>query len=389
MGHETREELKLIPAKAVLVRQVQNVYACRNCEKTSDHVPIVKAPMPEPVIKGSFASPEAIAHIASQKYVMGIPLYRQEQEWERNGVLLSRQTMSNWLTKVSTDWLRPIYDRLHELLCAQAVLHADETTLQVLHEAGKTAQSKSYMWLYRTSSDSEHPIVLYDYRTSRAGDHPREFLRDFNGYLHTDGYDGYHGALPEGITVVGCWSHARRKFDEALKILSDKDKAGSGAMRGKNLCDRLFALERDFAYLPPDKRHRVRLEQSKPVMDEFFTWAEHSDALPKMPLGRAVHYALDQRRWLTNVLLDGRLEFSNNRAERSIKPFVIGRKNWLFSNTPNGAAASAILYSVIETSKENGLNPFEYLTRVFRDMPNFPDRDSVDTILPWASAGQS
>jgi len=397
MGRETREELKLIPAKAVITRHVRHVYACRSCEKNAEQVPMIKAEMPNPVIKGSFASPEAIAHIANQKFVMGVPLYRQEQEWERNGILLSRQTMSNWLIKAAEDWLRPIYNRLHELLCAGKVAHADETTLQVLHEPGKTAQSKSYMWLYRTSGDTDHPIVFYDYRPSRERKHPAAFLKDFKGFLHTDGYDVYHG-LPNGITVVGCWAHVRRKFDEALKTIPEKNRVGSEALHGKHFCDRLFALEREYAELPADDnfkaRYDARMKQSKPVMDDFFAWAEklreprESGVLPNSSLGKAIRYAIDQKVWLENVLLDGRLELSNNRAERSVKPFVIGRKNWLFNNTPKGADASAILYSLIETAKENGLNPYDYLTSVFKTAPNLLCGSSIDSLLPWILSGQ-
>ena len=215
MGKETREELKLIPAKAVIVRYVQHVYACRNCEETSDHVPIVKANMPEPVIKGGFAAPETIAHIATQKFMMASPLYRQELEWKQNGIMLSRQTMSNWLIKASEDWLEPIYAEMKRRLCEHEVLHGDETTLQVLKEPGKTAQSKSYMWMFRTSGDVKHQIVLYEYQPNRKHTHPEEFLKDFSGYLHTDGYNGYH-KLPENITVVGCFAHLRRKFFDAL-----------------------------------------------------------------------------------------------------------------------------------------------------------------------------
>ena len=390
MGRETREELKLIPAKAVIVRHVQHTYACRECEKNADHATIIKAKTPEPVIKGSFASPEAVAHIMAQKFVMSVPLYRQEQEWERNGVLLSRQTMSNWLIRCAEDWLKPICHRLHQLLCAGDVLHADETTVQVLHEPGRTAQSKSTMWLYRTCAGIKHQIVLYNYQTSRGGEHPAKFLRDFKGYLHTDGWEEYHRKLPDGITVVGCWAHCRRKFDEALAALPEKDRADSQSLCGKQFCDRLFALEREYADLPPDDnfktRQLARLEKTKPAMEAFFTWAAQraqTDVQPKSLLGLAVHYALNQRLWLERVLLDGRLELSNNRAERSIKPFVIGRKNWLFNNTPNGAHASAIIYSLIETAKENGLNPYEYLTAIFRKAPNLPAHSSVDPLLPW------
>ena len=390
MSRDIREELKLIPAKAVIVRHVLHVYACRDCEKNTDHATIVKAKSPQPVIKGSFASPEAVAHIMAQKFVMGVPLYRQEQEWERNGVLLSRQTMSNWLLRCAGDWLRPIYDRLHQFLCDGEVAHADETTVQVLHERERAAQSKSYMWLYRTSGDVRHPIVLYDYQTSRGGEHPKAFLQGFKGYLHTDGWDEYHRKLPDEITVVGCWAHCRRKFDEALKALPEKDRAESESLRGKQFCDRLFALEREFAKLSFDDGFKVRFlarnERSKPVMDEFFAWAAQrieKDVQPKSLLGVALRYALNQRTWLERVLLDGRLELSNNRAERSIKPFVIGRKNWLFNNSPKGADACAMIYSIVETAKENGLNPYDYLVAVFREAPNLPTSSSVDSLLPW------
>jgi transposase len=209
MGEDIREELKIIPAQAVIVRHVRHVYACRRCEGLAERVPIVKADMPEPVIKGGFASPESVAHIATQKFVMGSPLYRQEQEWALNGILLSRQTMSNWLIKACEDWLEPIYQQMKRQLCQQQVIHADETTLQVLREDGKPAQSKSYMWLYRTSGVAERQIVLYDYQPDRRYIHPETFLKNFSGFLHADGYEGYH-KLPAGITVVGCWAHYPR-----------------------------------------------------------------------------------------------------------------------------------------------------------------------------------
>ena len=379
MGRETRREFKIIPAKAVIVEHVRNVYACRNCEKNDIGVPIVKAPVDKPVIKGSFASPESIAHIMTQKFVMGSPLYRQEQEWKRNGIILSRQTMSNWLIRATEDWLEPIYDALRVILCIHQVLHADETTLQVLKEPGKTAQSKSYMWLYRTSGDTNSPVVLYDYQPDRRAKRPREFLKDFKGYLHTDGYDGYHNLDP-AIVVVGCWAHARRKFDEALKILPEKDRKDSGAFRGKQYCDKLFELEREFADMSAEDRFKKRIELSKPIMDEFFLWLENLNALPKTPIGKAAYYAISQREYLQHYLLDGRLEISNNRAERSIKPFVIDRKNFLFANTPRGAKASAIMFSLIETAKENGLNPFAYLTYIFKNAPNCDIRNNINAL---------
>lgn len=382
MGKETvRRELKLIPASAVIVEHVRYTYACRNCEKNDVSVPIVKAPMPEPVIKGSFASPEAIAHIMTQKFVMGVPLYRQEQDWKRQEILLSRQTMSNWLLRVSEDWLEPVYDALKKRLLVNKVLHADETTLQVLHESGRPAQSKSYMWLYRTSGVADMPVVLFEYQSSRKSEHPKNFLEGWSGYLHTDGYSGYH-SLPPDITVVGCWAHARRKFDEALKSGSKQEQQDSGALVGKRYCDNLFAIEKQLAHLPPEEIFQKRQEQAKPVLDEFFAWLKTQKRhLPKNALGKAVRYTLDQWQYLEHYLLDGRLEISNNRAERSIKPFVIDRKNFLFANTPRGAKASAVMFSIIETAKENGLNPYQYLTSLFQELPNHSNC-AIENFLP-------
>jgi Transposase and inactivated derivatives len=383
MNYDTRRELVIIPAQVNIREHRRAIYSCRCCEQTNDHVPIRKADMPSPVIPGSFASPAAVAHIMTQKFVMGVPLYRQEQEWQRQGIRMSRQTMSNWLLKTAESWLEPLYERLKAKLLEYDVLHADETTLQVLREPGKTAQSKSYMWLYRTSGDAERPIVLYDYQNSRKAEHPKRFLESWKGYLHADGYEGYH-RLPECITVVGCWAHLRRKFDEALKSLPESAREGSLALNGKRFCDRLFALERDFADLSPEHRYEKRMESSKPLMAELFAWADSCGALPKTPVGKAVHYAFTQRKYLERYLLDGRLEISNNRAERSIKPFVIGRKNWLFANTPRGARASAVIYSIIETAKENELNPYDYLTYIFERAPNVNIQNPafLETLMP-------
>lgn len=369
MGKETREELKIIPAKAVIVRHIRYIYSCRNCEAHSDHVPILKADMPEPVIKGGFASPETIAHIAVQKFVMASPLYRQEQEWKQNGILLSRQTMSNWLIKACDNWLKPIYEEMKHRLCEHEVLHADETTLQVIKEPGKATKTKSFMWLYRTSGEAKHQIVIYDYQPDRKHVHPEIFLKNFRGYLHTDGYNGYH-KLPENIIVVGCLAHLRRKYYDALKTLPKEKQSDSNAAIGVAYCDKLFRLEKQFASLTPEERFREREKLSRPVLDEFYNWIDSLDVLPNSLLGKAVNYSYTQRKYIERYLLDGRLEISNNRAERSIKPFVIGRKNWLFANTSNGAKASAIYYSLIESAKENGLNPFEYLSWVFTNAPN-------------------
>ena len=378
IGTEVRETLKLIPAKAILRRDVYYTYPCENCEKNDISTPIMKAPKEPSVIPGSFASPEAIAHIMTQKFVMASPLYRQEQEWARQGLKLSRQTMSNWVLRAAEDYLLPVYEELHRQLVKRKVLHADETTLQVLHEPGKKAQTKSYMWLYRTGQDDGPPIVLYEYQPSQKAEHAEKFLNGFSGYLHADGYQGYH-KLPENIRVAGCWAHARRKFDEALNALPTDKREGTAALAGLEYCNKLFAWEERFKELSPEERIKHRLKEEKPILDALLAWADSVSAAPKSALGKALHYLKEQWPYLLRYLEDGRLELSNNRAERSIKPFVIGRKNFLFANTPLGAQASAVIYSLIETAKEAKLAPFRYLTWVLQTAPTL-DR----TVEGWA-----
>ena len=360
IGKKVRRRLKLEPPRAVVVEDWYYTYACQKCEKEDIETPMVKAAREPNFIPGSFATPEAVADLMVQKFVMGSPLYRQEQELQRQGIALKRQTMSNWLIWTTDHLLTPVYDQLHKELLTRAVLHADETTLQVLHEPGKTAQSKSYMWLYRTSGDTDRPIVLYEYQPNRKQEHPKQFLTGFRGYLHTDGYSGYHN-LPEDITVVGCWAHARRKFDEAMKSLPKGKAKNSSAAQGLAYCNLLFKIEEGLADLSPKERYDQRLKQAKPVLDALLAWANTRAAAPKSALGKALTYLKDQWPYLLNYLKDDRLELSNNRAERSIKPFVIDRKNFLFANTPSGATSSALIFSLIKTAKDNGLEPYHYL----------------------------
>ena len=359
IGKEVHRSLQMEPAKFWIREDVYYTYACKQCEETTGEANILKTPKEPVLYPGSFASAEAVAHIMTQKFVMYSPLYRLEQEFNREGLKLTRQTMANWMLNTSDTWLRPIYDVLHRDLCQESVLHGDETTLQVLKESGKAATSKSYMWLYRTSSCTEMPIVLYEYQPSRKAAHAEEFLQGFSGWLHADGYQGYH-KLPENIRVVGCWAHARRKFDEALQTIPKEDRKGSLAATGECYCTRLFQLEESLAELTPEERYTQRLELEKPVLDALLAWANETlpKTAPKSALGKALHYLLEQWPYLVRYLEDGRLELSNNRAERSIKPFVMGRKNWLFANTPAGAQSSAVIYSLIETAKENELDPY-------------------------------
>ena len=384
IGVTIRHELKIIPAQVIHVEHAVHAYGCANCEKNGESTPITKAEAPTPLISGSLASPSTVAYIASQKYVNGVPLYRQEKGLAYDGVTLSRQTMANWLVYCAQNYLSAIYSLMIAFLLKETILHADETTVQVLHEPGRAAQTKSYEWVYRTSGYSTHPVVIYEYRETREQERPKKFLKGFAGYLHTDGYQSYHN-LPSDIIVVGCWAHARRYWVDVYETVTESKRDGSIAERGLVYCNLLFALEDDYRDLSPEERRKERLKRSKPVSDEFFTWVDSINALPKSLLGKAVHYALAQRKYLENIYLDGRLELSNNRAERSIKPFVQGRKAWLFSNTPDGAESSSIIYSIIETAKENGLNPYQYLKHLLETLPTAKVRD-LETLLPWSTS---
>lgn len=387
MSTQTRRELKFIPAQVKVVQHVRHVYACRACERDETSTPIVTAPMPAPPIPGGLASPSAIAYVMSQKYGEGLPLYRQEQALKRLGVPVSRQTMANWIVTGSTRWLEPVYAHMRKALLRRDILQADETPVQVLREPGRKAETKSFMWLFRTGRDGP-PIALFDYQPTRAAEHPRRFLSGFSGYLHVDGYAGYE-SVP-GVTLVGCWAHARRKFDEALKSLPSSARSGRRvvAQEGLEYCNRLFSIEASLKNASAAYRHEQRLLRSRPVLDGFKAWldAEGPKALPKSALAKAITYCQNQWGKLVAFLEDGRLEISNNRSERSIKPFVIGRKNWLFANTPRGARASAVVYSIVETAKENGLRPFEYLTHLFERLPNvdLTDPAALDALLPWS-----
>ena len=376
IGKEVVETVKVIPAQYILRRDIYYTYACRNCEDNCISTPVVKTPHQKSVISGGVAAPETVAYLMTEKYVMHSPLYRMEQDLKRKDVKLSRQTMSNWMIRCSKDWLEPVYEELKKQLLSQDIIHADETKLQVLKEPGKAAQTDSFMWLYRSGKCDKHPVILYEYKDNRRQENPAEFLKGFKGYLQTDGYAGYNSV--QDVTHVGCWAHARRKFNEAVAVMP-KGKKGGAALEGEAYCTKLFHIEESLAELPPEERYTKRLEQEKPVLDALLSWADSRNAAPKSKLGIALTYLKNQWSNLTNYLKDGRLELSNNIAERSIKPFVISRKNFLFANTPSGAASSAVIFSMIETAKANSLDPYKYLTYIFRTAPNM-DR----TVDGWA-----
>src|SRR5690554_2833858 len=293
MSTEVRQELKYIPAEVKVVKHVRYVYSCRHCDQNEIKTPVQTAPMPKLAIPGSLASPSILAHIMNQKYVEGLPLYRQEKKWKRIGLALSRQTMANWMIYSASHWLEKIYQRMHQLLLKFDIICADETTLQVLREPGRSASTKSYLWLYRTGKEGP-PVILYDYRETRAGENPKEFLQGFKGYLQVDGYAGYHKV--ENVTLVGCWAHARRGFTDALKSLPANSPKPATATEGLQFCNKLFAIERELKELEPQKRYEKRLELSKPVLDSFLSWLkiQEQKVLPKSKLGEAITYCLNQ-----------------------------------------------------------------------------------------------
>ncbi|GAC1651857.1 MAG: IS66 family transposase [Acidobacteriaceae bacterium] len=391
MGEEERVEIQIIPAQITVVKHLRAKYTCRSCQKEAEKTPVLAKPLPPTAFPGSLASPSAVAYLMYEKYVQGCPLYRQEKDFERMGFPLSRQTMANWVI-AGACLLDRVYVKLQERLLKEEILHADETLLQVLNEPGRPPSARSFMWLYRTGRYGP-PIVLYDYQPTRGREHPSKYLKDFTGYLQVDGYPGYE-KLPN-ITLAGCWAHARRKFVDALALLpaEKRTKGGTKAHEGLAFCDRLFALERELHEAAPQDRHLGREQRSRPVLAAFRTWLDQTaiDALPKSPIGEAVSYCIRQWSKLTAFLEDGRLEIDNNRAERSIKPFVTGRKNWLFANTPTGADASATVYSIVETAKENNLDPLKYLTFLFEQLPLVgASKDKrLDALMPWADEAQT
>lgn len=384
-----REELEYIPAKLRIVRYVQTVYECSKCKHTEQPY-IIKAPTPTSLMNHSLASPSSVANVMYQKYVNSIPLYRQEKDWEQMGIALSRATMANWIIRCSSDYLKPVIHHLRKKLLERDIVHCDETPIQVLKEEGKRPQTKSYMWLYRTGNDNKEPIILYDYQPSRNGDHAVNFLKEFKGYVHSDGYAGYNKL--SDIIRCGCWAHLRRKFVEAVPSKKAKDAPPTSAETGRNYCNQLFRIEEDLKNLSFEERFCKRLELEKPVLEAFWYWLDGLNVLKGSALGKAVTYAQNQKVYMEKYLLDGRCSLSNNAAENAIRPFTVGRKNWLFADTPKGASASADIYSIVETAKANGLNVYTYLEYLLLYMPdtdwkNHPEM--LDDLMPWSEDVQS
>jgi transposase len=381
MGENISEQLEYIPAKVKVIEHVRPKYSCRHCEQTGTEVNIKQAPVPATPIPKSFATPSLLAQIISHKFHYALPLYRQESIFKQHGIELSYKTMSSWVLRCA-ELLKPVYEKLHSELLKQGVIQADETPIKVIN----ADKAKCYMWLYCTGSDSPQPnsdipnIVLYDYQASRAGACVINYLDDYQGYLQCDGYAGYEQTQ---ATLVGCFAHARRKFIEAQKV-QVKGKSGKADMV-LNLIQKLYAIERNIKDKTITEKHQARQTKALPIIKKLKTYLDKIavNTLPKSKLGEAISYALNQWSKLIRYLEDGNLTIDNNRAERAIKPFVIGRKNWMFAKTNKGATASSILYSLVETAKANNLMPFDYLHHILKELPTRHTDTPIDDLLPW------
>ncbi len=379
IGREVSEQLDVIPAKIQVLRHVRLKYGCRCCEQT-----VKMAPLPPQPIPKSQASPGLLAHIAVSKYVDALPLYRQVEMWRRVGVELDRSTFASWMIKVG-ELLTPLINLLQDKLLSGPLIHMDETTVQVLNEPGRSAQNKSYMWL-RMSGDPPHRLILFDYQPTRHSETPKQLLEGFQGTLVTDGYEGYNAAVRENSLVhAGCWAHVRRKFDEAVKARAQGKQAGAGrAGKALSFIGKLYRIEREIKDKTFDERRAVRQEQSTPITEELRAWLEASlpQVAPQSLTGKALNYLHNQWPKLIRYLDDGRIPMDNNSAENAIRPFVMGRKAWLFSNSQAGAKSSAAIYSLIQTAKANGLEPFAYLKHVLTELPKAQTVENVERLLP-------
>ena len=379
-----RSEVIHIPARYIVRDYTSPVLKCKDgCCSEDGTDKLIKGTAPTPFIpKSGVASASLVSSIIADKYIRHLPLYRQEAYFSTLGIAISRQTMSNWVVTTALDYLVNLWQKMSETLLKQPVLMADGTMLQVLHESGRKATSLSNMFVYRTCAYAEHQVILYNYQISKGSEEIKKFLAGFQGMLQTDGAQAFLSL--KGMTHATCWAHVRRKFTDVLKLCKEKERQKHGAAVGLRYIDKLFVLERSYKGLSAEKRYEERLNQSKPVAEEFFAWAENCGALPKSAFGRAVKYALNQKPYLMNIFNDGRLELSNNLTENAIRPFTLGRKNWLFANTPRGADASSVIYTIIETAKANGLNPVRYLDFVLSQFPCITI-SQIPELLPWGS----
>ena len=385
IGQEVSEKLDYIPARLIVNRYIRLKYACKNCEGAEDDQGAVKiAPMPEQLIPQGIVTPGLMAHIITAKFVDGLPFYRQCKQLLRLGIDISRSTMVSWAMHAARV-CEPFLDLFKKEIMLGFQVGIDETPVQVLDEPGRSNTSKSYMWVF-LGGHPENPTVLYDYHPTRSG-LALDFLQDYQGYIQSDGYAVYNdlGDKP-GIFHVGCLAHVRRKFMDVVKLSKKQKHKGGTAQEILNLIAKLYILEQSFETrkLKPDRIQEERQEKSIPILNQIKTLLdERSKTTPdKSKLGTAINYALNQWDRVVRYTLDGRLRPDNNLVENAIRPFALGRKNWLFAGHPNGAKAGAMYFSLVETAKKNGLEPYAYLRHLFENLPLAKTEQDLKALMP-------
>ena len=383
IGEEfVRRELVFIPAKLKVYEYYSKNYTCPECSKRD--LPVIKKGKDgKPHMLYGMASAGTVAWVMYQKFCNGLPYCRQEKDWKQYGAAITRATMANWVIHNSEAFFLPMYEYFHRKLLERGFAMADETPLQVLHEPGRRAQTKSYMWLFRSGEDGGQPIILYKYSETRAGDNAVDFLHGFKGYLMCDGYSGYN-KVPDAKRTA-CWAHIRRYLTDAIPKGKELDYA-QPSVQGIMYINQLFHLEDVIKakYTSFDAIKKARLEKEKPIVEGFLSWLDNQSPVRGSRMDKAVTYIQNRRPYLATYLEDGRCSFSNNLSENAIRPFTVGRKNWLFCDTPNGAQASAIVYTMVEMAKVNGVNVYHYLTYLLEKLPN--DRmsdEELELLAPW------
>lgn len=379
-----RRELKFIPAKVKVIEYYSVNYGCPKCRKEAALPQIKKGKDGRAHMIHGMASASTVAWIMYQKYFNGMPLYRQEQDWKQCGANISRTTFSNWIIANAQDFLIPMYGYFRKKLLARSFAMADETPIQVLHEPGRRAQTQSYMWLFRSGEDGGPPILLYKYSPTRAGDNAVEFLDGFSGYLMCDGYSGYNKVPAAKRTA--CWAHIRRYLIDAIPKGKQLDYT-QPSVQGVMYVNRLFELEDKIWQKHAgdyEAIRKARLEKEKPVVDGFLSWLKQQKPTRGSRMAKAVTYIRNREPYLTTYLEDGRCSFSNNLSENAIRPFVVGRKGWLFSDTPAGAETSAVIYTMVENAKANGVNVYQYLKFLLEKQPNNRmSAEELERLAPW------
>ena len=374
-GMDITEQLDVVPAYIRVLQHKRLKYACKSCEEGVKIAPVVPS-----AISKCMAAPGLLAHVAASKFDDHLPLYRQSEIWGRMGVELSRATLSAWVLKMGYV-LAPLIAHMQHRIVQSVYVKADETTIQVLRTPKKSNASKSYMWVYMNANTLK-PAVVYDYQETRHGERAKDFLNGFQGVLQTDGYSGYHCVTSqEGITSMGCWAHARRKFHDVY-ILAKQEGIASKALE---MIGKLYTIEAEIKDESINIKSKVRFEKSTPILDAFYHWLNEikPNVQPKGGLDKAVNYAVNQKEQLMYYVKDGSVDIDNNKAERQMKPFAVGRKNWLFMGSPDGARAGATLLSLIETAKLNGLNPEGYLKHVLSHKIDATDKHLIENLMPW------